>query len=140
MASTPTNPTNSSSTSDAVQLAPRPWVGLGVTLLGAPLLLVAWPAALVVSLFGLFLLLQTALLRLRFEAEALVVLRGSTEIRRFPYSEWISWRLFWPAVPVIFYFRETNSIHLLPILFDARTLEQQLTQRVGPNGTRSTEA
>ena len=137
MASTPTNP---SSTSDAVQLAPRPWVGLGVTVLGAPLLLLAWPAALVVSLFGLFLLIQTALLRLRFEAEALVVLRGSTEIRRFPYSEWISWRLFWPTVPVIFYFRETNSIHLLPMLFDARTLEQQLTQRVGPNGTRSTEA
>ena len=137
MASTPSNP---ASTSDAVQLAPRPWVGLGVTLLGAPLLLLAWPAALVVSLFGLFLLLQTALLRLRFEAEALVVLRGSTEIRRFPYSEWISWRLFWPAVPVIFYFRETNSIHLLPMLFDARTLEQQLTQRVGPNGTHSAEA
>ena len=137
MGSTPTNPITPT---DAVHLAPRPWVGLGVTLLGAPLLLLAWPAALVVSLFGLFLLLQTALLRLRFEAEALVVLRGSTEIRRFPYSEWISWRLFWPTVPVIFYFRETNSIHLLPMLFDARTLEQQLTQRVGPNGTRSTEA
>lgn len=136
----PTPPSSNTIATDAVQLAPRPWVGLGVTALGAPLLVLAWPAALVVSLFGLFLLLQTALLRLRFDADALVVLRGSTEIRRFPYSSWISWRLFWPAVPVIFYFRETNSIHLLPMLFDARTLEQQLRLRVGPNGTNSTAA
>ena len=88
----------------------------------------------------MFLLLQSALLRLRFEAEALVVTRSNQEIRRFPYSEWMSWQLFWPTVPVIFYFREVNSIHLLPVLFDANELTEQLTKRLGPSGTHLREA
>ena len=79
-------------------------------------------------------------MRLRFEAEALVVTRSNQEIRRFPYSEWMSWQLFWPTVPVIFYFREINSIHLLPVLFDAKELAEQLTKRLGPSGTHLKEA
>ena len=93
-----------------------------------------------VVLFGLFLMLQTALLRLRFESEALVVTRSGDEIRRFPYSDWMSWRVFWPAVPVLFYFREVNSIHFLPMLFDANALNEQLTTRIGPSGTHLKEA
>jgi hypothetical protein len=80
--------------------------------------------------FAAFLLLQTNLLRLCFSAEALLVLRSGEEIRRFPYDAWLTWRLFFPAVPVLFYFREQNSPHLLPVLFDATALRTELERRV----------
>jgi hypothetical protein len=113
-----------------VILAPRPWVPLGVVGLGlAAVLLNRW-AGLAVVLFGLFLLLQSQLLRLQFSADALLVWRGSSLLRRFPYSEWLGWRLFWGPVPVLFYFREQRSIHLLPVLFDASNLRQQLELHV----------
>jgi hypothetical protein len=115
---------------DGVILAPRPWVPLGVVALGlACLLLNPW-AALAVSLFGLLLLLQSQILRLQFCEEALLVWRGETVLRRFPYSEWLGWKLFWGPVPVLFYFREQRSIHLLPVLFDATCLREQLQQRL----------
>lgn len=123
-----------------VELQPRFWVPLGVVGLGLACGLLSWIAAAVIVLFGLFLALQSALLRLRFEAEALVVTRIGQEIRRFPYSDWMGWRLFWPPVPVLFYFREVNSIHFLPMLFDANELSEQLTTRLAPSGTHSTEA
>ena len=123
-----------------LELQPRFWVPLGVVGLGLACGLLNWIAAAVVVLFGLFLMLQTALLRLRFEAEALVVTRSGDEIRRFPYSDWMGWRVFWPAVPVLFYFREVNSIHFLPMLFDANALSEQLTTRIGPSGTHLKEA
>ena len=123
-----------------LELQPRFWVPLGVVGLGLACGLLSWIAAAVVVLFGCFLMLQTALLRLRFEAEALVVTRSGDEIRRFPYSDWMGWRVFWPAVPVLFYFREVKSIHFLPMLFDAKALNEQLTTRIGPSGTHSKEA
>ena len=123
-----------------LELQPRFWVPLGVMGLGLACGLLNWIAAAVVVLFGCFLMLQTALLRLRFEAEALVVTRSGDEIRRFPYSDWMGWRVFWPAVPVLFYFREVNSIHFLPMLFDSNALNEQLTTRIGPSGTHSKEA
>ena len=123
-----------------LELQPRFWVPLGVVGLGLACGLLSWIAAAMVVLFGCFLMLQTALLRLRFEAEALVVTRSGDEIRRFPYSDWMGWRVFWPAVPVLFYFREVNSIHFLPMLFDANALNEQLTTRIGPSETHSTEA
>lgn len=124
---------------ETVALEPRYWVPLGVSLLG-PLLLpllplwspARWLALLLVA-FGGFLLLQSAWLRLVFEPEALVVRRQDQEIRRFPYSDWSAWRLFWPSLPILFYFREVRSIHFLPMLFDATALRQQLEQRV-PRG------
>ena len=123
-----------------LELQPRFWVPLGVVGLGLACGLLNWIAAAVVVLFGLFLMLQTALLRLRFEAKALVVTRSGDEIRRFPYSDWMGWRVFWPALPVLFYFREVNSIHFLPMLFDANSLNEQLTTRIGPSGTDLKEA
>jgi hypothetical protein len=100
-----------------------------VLLGGASLALNLW-AALVVGLFGLFLLLQSQLLRLQFSAEALLVWRGASLLRSFPYSDWLGWRLFWQPLPVLFYFREQRSIHLLPVLFDATTLREQLNLHV----------
>jgi hypothetical protein len=113
-----------------VILAPRPWVPLGVLGLGLACLALNRWAALVVALFGLFLLLQSQLLRLQFSADALLVWRGSSLLRRFPYSEWLGWRLFWSPLPALFYFREQRSIHLLPVLFDATTLREQLERHV----------
>ena len=123
-------------TADAVSLEPRFWVPLGVTLLGPACLVVSplWSGVrwltLALVLFGGFLLLQARTLRLEFAAADLVVWRGEKEIRRFPYASWISWTLFWPRVPVLFYFKEERSIHFLPVLFDANALRQELQQRL----------
>ena len=111
-------------------LAPRPWLPLAVMALGIACLLLNLWAALVVSLLGLFLLLQSQLLRLQFSDKALVVWSGNQVLRRFPYSEWLGWTLFWGPVPVLFYFREQRSIHLLPVLFDATALREQLNSHV----------
>jgi hypothetical protein len=130
-------------TSDVV-LAPRFWVPLGVLLLaGAALGLrplgsgALWPALAIallgLFLLGLFLLVQALLLRLRFTPDALLVARRDTVIRSFPYRAWIAWRIWWPALPVLFYFREEQSIHLLPMLFDATALREQLEQRLPPD-------
>ncbi|MCP9860422.1 MULTISPECIES: DUF3119 family protein [unclassified Cyanobium] len=136
MTTTPSSPPDS--TADEVVLQPRFWVPLGMLLLAAASLGlrplwggVVW-LALGTGVMGLFLLLQTALLRLRFAPEALLVARRDTVIRRFPYDAWIGWRVWWPALPVLFYFREEKSLHLLPMLFDATALRQQLELRLPP--------
>ena len=103
-------------------------VALGLALL--PLPFSPWPTAVVV-LFGLFLMLQTASLRLEFEERALIVWQNGRELRRFPYDQWLTWRLFAPWLPGLLYFRETQSIHFLPILFSPKQLREQLELRVG---------
>jgi hypothetical protein len=82
----------------------QPWVGLGI------------------GIFGLFLSIQTILIKLKFTVTALEVYRGSNLIRTFPYSEWENWEIFWQPVPILFYFKEVNSIHFLPIIFDSHML------------------
>ena len=116
-----------------VSISPSPRLPLLIIMLSAtllPLPLRPWPT-LVVGLFGLFLLVQTYSLRLEFTADMLVVWRGQNELRRFPYTEWQSWRLFAAWLPGLLYFREVNSIHFLPILFNPAELREQLVQRVG---------
>ena len=121
---------------DGVTLAPHYGVPLGLALIAGLLLTLSsrWQGffygGLSVLTFAAFLLLQTNLLRLCFSAEALLVLRSGEEIRRFPYDAWLTWRLFFPAVPVLFYFREQHSPHLLPVLFDATALRGELERRV----------
>ena len=118
---------------DSVTLSPDARLPLLVVALGLallPLPLSPWPTAVVV-LFGLFLMLQTASLRLEFEERALIVWQNGRELRRFPYDQWLTWRLFAPWLPGLFYFRETQSIHFLPILFSPKQLRDQLEQRVG---------
>jgi hypothetical protein len=120
-------------------LAPNAAVAAGVILLGIAALGASWALGagtwlLAIAglplLFGLFLLLQTWLLRLEFTATALRVLRSGQEIRRFPYDDWLAWRVFWPGLPVLLYFRETRSLHLLPVLFDPVALHEQLLTRL----------
>ena len=96
-----------------------------------PLILIAISIALsflslwvggVIALLGLFLTIQTTLIRLQFTESDLIVLRSGKVLRTFPYSEWLNWEIFWSPVPILFYFREVNSIHFLPIIFDPKTL------------------
>ena len=82
-----------------------------------------------IALFGLFLMFQTANIRLQFSETALDVYRSSNLIRRFPYNEWENWKIFWPPVPILFYFKEINSIHFLPIIFDPKMLQTCLEER-----------
>jgi hypothetical protein len=123
-----TNPTSSND----IELNPSYIIPLAVIAATIPLVWLQIWVALVVGLFGLFLLVQTALIRLRFTATALEVYRSGTEIRRFPYIEWAEWQIFWPPVPILFYFREVNSIHFLPMLFDAEQLQSCLEQHCRP--------
>ena len=143
---TPPDPHDSAlpKAADPVSLSANPRLPLLILLLSAallPLPFAPWPT-LVVALFGLFLLFQAYSLRLEFCADTLVVWRSSQELRRFPYQDWLSWRLFAPWLPGLFYFREIKSIHLLPILFDDGELKRQLQQRLGsleqPNPDAST--
>ncbi|MFN9623263.1 MAG: DUF3119 family protein [Cyanobacteriota bacterium] len=122
---------------DDVTLPPRFGVPLGLMLITGLLLTFTsrWPGLLWIGFsllaFATFLFLQATILRLSFRADALLVLRSGEEIRRFPYADWLAWRLFVPAVPVLFYFREQHSPHLRPVLFDATALRAALERR-GP--------
>jgi len=100
--------------------------------LSTPWLAAVAVASLLTGLFGLVLLVQTVLIRLEFNDRALTLNRQGSVIRRFPYQEWLGWCLFWPAVPMLFYFREVNSIHFLPVLFNPEAFEEQLRFHIGP--------
>ena len=103
-------------------------LGVGVSLItpGPPFVI----AASVLVMFGLFLLYQAATLRLIFTATDLDIYRGENRIRQFPYQDWEVWDIFWSPAPILFYFREVNSIHFLPILFRPTMLRSQLEQHL----------
>lgn len=128
MTPTSTSSPNSNLTG-TVQLTPFYAIPIALVVLAIPLIFVQpWIAGLV-ALFGLFLLFQTATLRLQFTDTDLDLYRGETLLRRFPYQDWLNWQIFWPNLPILFYFREVKSIHFLPILFDPKTLQACLEQR-----------
>ncbi|MEL6580203.1 MAG: DUF3119 family protein [Cyanobacteria bacterium J06621_12] len=90
--------------------------------LGGAMLVVS----LAIAILGIFLTVQTFLIRLQFTEKELRVLRSGKVILGFPYSEWLNWEIFWSPIPILFYFKEVNSIHFLPIIFDAKTLAECL--------------
>lgn len=118
------------SSTNTLTLPPSYALPIALVLLALPIALVQLWVAGALSLFGLFLLYQTVTLRLVFTETALEVYRGETQIRQFPYREWQNWEIFWPPVPILFYFREVKSIHFVPILFDPKRLRSQLEQHV----------
>ncbi len=124
---------NSAQNTNSVILSPNPRLSIFIIAIGVILILIPinYLFGVVIGCFGLFLLIQTFTLRLEFEQEAMVVLQLSREIRRFPYKKWLAWRMLFPALPGILYFREEASPHLLPILFDKNELQKQLRLRVG---------
>ena len=81
--------------------------------------------------FSFFLLLQAFTLRIKISQDDFIVLQLGKEIRRFPFKNWLTWKLFLPNLPGIFYFREKSSPHLLPILFNPEQLRNQLKDKVG---------
>ena len=81
--------------------------------------------------FSFFLLLQSCTLRIKISKDDFIVLQFGKEIRRFPFKNWLTWKLFLPNLPGIFYFREKSSPHLLPILFNPEQLKKQLQEKVG---------
>ena len=88
-----------------------------------------WPT-IVIGSFGFFLLLQSFTLKLKFTKDDLVVIQLGNELRRFPFKNWIAWRIILPKLPGFLYFREEASPHLLPILFEVNSLKEQLRLRV----------
>lgn len=111
------------------QLAPSYRLPVVLVIAAIPLLLVQPWVGGAIALFGLFLMFQAVTLRLHFTATDLDIYRGETLIRRFPYQDWQNWRIFWPVIPILFYFKEVKSIHFLPILFDPNLLKTCLEQR-----------
>ncbi|MGJ3249794.1 MAG: DUF3119 family protein [Elainellaceae cyanobacterium] len=117
-----------STASDVVQLSPSFNLPIALVVLAIPTLwLQPWVGG-AIALFGLFLMIQAATLRLRFTDSALDIYRGDNQIRHFPYQDWQNWKIFWQSVPILFYFKEVQSIHFLPILFNPKTLKDCLEQ------------
>lgn len=112
----------SPATGQTVELAPNYKIPLVLILVAIPLAWIQIWVSLAISVFGLFLMIQTATIRLQFTENALDVYRSGKLIRNFPYAQWQNWQIFWHPVPILFYFREIKSIHFLPIIFDPKTL------------------
>lgn len=116
-------PVNSSSiTTTPVELAPNYKIPLVLVGLSLPIFLIQPWIGGILSIFGLFLMIQTVTIRLQFTETALEVYRSGKLIRQFPYQDWQNWEIFWSKVPILFYFKEIKSIHFLPIIFDAKML------------------
>ena len=120
---------DSTAPTSTIELAPSFTIPIVLVLAAIPLLFVQKWVSLPLSLFGLFLMYQAATIRLQFTLTDLDIYRSSNLIRKFPFREWQNWRIFWPAVPILFYFKEINSIHFLPVLFDRKMLQTCLEQR-----------
>jgi hypothetical protein len=120
--------TDSQTLNNSTDLAPSYRIPLVLIGFAIPLGLVQIWLGAVVGLFGLFLSLQALTLTLRFTESALDIYRGEKLIRRFPYAEWEYWEIFWSPVPILFYFREVNSIHFLPIIFSPTQLRSCLKE------------
>jgi hypothetical protein len=120
---------NTPSTTDTVELAPNYALSTALVVLGLPFFIASPWIGGAIAIFGLFLLFQTVSLRLVFTPTALEVYRSEKQIRSFPYAEWQNWEIYVGNLPVLFYFKEVNSIHFLPIIFDPQQLRTCLEQR-----------
>jgi hypothetical protein len=113
-------------TAASTQLTPSYRLPLVILLIGGGLAFLQPGVGSVIALLGLFLLYQAGTIRLTFTNTELLVLRGDSILRHFPYQDWQTWAIYWPWLPILFYFREVNSIHFLPILFQPTELTEQL--------------
>ncbi|MGB3573862.1 MAG: DUF3119 family protein [Phormidesmis sp.] len=111
---------------DTITLDPSYKLPISIIAIALPLLFIQRWLGIILALLGLFLLYQATTIRLVFTATALEVRRNETLLKTFPYAEWETWKVFWPSVPILFYFKEVNSIHFLPVLFDAKGLRDRL--------------
>ncbi len=119
-----------SNSTSTVELKPSYNIPVVLIIGSIPLLLIQqFVAGGITALLGLFLMYQAATLRLQFSPTDLDIIKGDNLLRRFPYSEWQNWRIFWSKVPILFYFKEIKSIHFLPILFSPNILKACLEER-----------
>ena len=117
---------------DDVILSPSYRLPIVIILVGLLFLITPfnpWPTILISS-FGFFLLLQSFTLKLKFTKDDLIVMQLGNELRRFPFKNWIAWKIILPKLPGFLYFREEASPHLLPILFEVDSLKEQLNLKV----------
>ena len=77
-----------------VELSPSYKIPVFLTVAAIPLGFVSVWLGGAIALFGLFLTIQAATLRLQFTEKALDIYRSGTIIRNFPYSEWLNWQIF----------------------------------------------
>lgn len=117
------------------ELAPSYRIPMALVGIAVPLVwLQPWVGG-AIALLGLLLLFQTLTLRLRFSDTAFEIYRGAQQIRQFPYADWLNWEIFWQPMPILFYFKEVNSIHFLPILFNPDQLRACLEQHCSRPGS-----
>ncbi|WP_121968367.1 DUF3119 family protein [Leptolyngbya sp. BC1307] len=115
----------------SITLNPSYRLPIGIVLLSLPVLFIQLGLGLALALLGLFLLYQSTTIRLVFTPTDLEVRRNDRLLKTFPYAEWLNWQVFWPSVPILFYFKEVNSIHFLPVLFDPQQLRECLDTYCG---------
>ncbi len=113
-------------TTNTTTLEPSYKLPASIVILSVPLFFLQPLVGSIFAILGLFLLYQTTTIRLLFTPTALEVRRKENLLKTFPYAEWETWKVFWPAVPILFYFKEINSIHFLPVLFDPVELRSRL--------------
>ena len=122
------NPTDK----DSVTLSPSYRLPIFIIFVGLLFLITPfnpWPT-IIISSFGSFLLLQSFTLKIKFTEEDFIVMQLGNELRRFPFKNWIAWKIILPKLPGFLYFREEASPHLLPIIFEVNSLKKQLRLRV----------
>lgn len=107
---------------EIIELAPSYKIPIFLLAIAIPLAFLSLTAAIILSVLGLFLMFQAVNIKLQFTPKALDIYKSQSLLRHFPYDEWTNWRIYWQPVPILFYFREVNSIHFLPIIFDPKTL------------------
>ena len=117
-------------TAQTIELAPSYTIPLVLVLVAIILLMLQPWVSLVIALLGLLLMFQAVTIRLQFTPTALDIYRSEKLIRRFPYADWQEVRIFFNPVPILFYFKEVNSIHFLPIIFTPKILKECLDKWV----------
>lgn len=122
---------------ETITLRPSYRLPFALATLALPLFTINPWLPLPLEAFALFLAIQAATLRLMFTDRGLDIYRGDKQIRAFPYQDWSHWEIYWSSLQILFYFREVNSIHFLPILFDPKQLQACLEER-GPRKNSTT--
>ena len=90
-----TNNLEADNSTEVVELSPNFKIPLFLIVTAGILSLISWWLAGAIAVLGLFLTIQTFLIKLQFTEKALNVLRSGSTIRSFPYSDWLNWEIFW---------------------------------------------
>ncbi|KAF5840957.1 hypothetical protein DUNSADRAFT_14981 [Dunaliella salina] len=104
------------------------------------------PLAAFTGFLAAFLTFQATRLRFVFDDEALEIRKDGQESEnvlvggenRWPYKAFINWEFWWPAFPVLVYFKEDQTkpegqVHFFPIIFNGKQLYEVMKERCGPS-------